>query len=105
MLEPAFNLILSLHKRPVTLSRPGGVTVNINMSPSNYKRNLEVVNEVTTKGREYVVSKKTLDGVSFGVPKRGDIVSDGAVYEGVIYEVMELQNFGGAIMGYRIRLQ
>lgn len=103
MLENAFNYIIALHSRPIELTRLGtpNVTVTVKMSPSRYKRDEMFDNAITSKGREFVVSTRNLG--TFGVPKKGDIIKDGDYYESVIYEVREMHNFGGQIMGYRIR--
>ena len=103
MLENAFNYIIAIHSREITLTRPGTVptVATVKMSPSRYKRDESFDNAITSKGREFVVSTRNLG--AFGIPKKGDILTDGSFYESVIYEVRELHNLGGQIMGYRIR--
>lgn len=106
MLKMAFNYLLKVHSREVTLSRPGGVSVDIRVSPSNYFRNLAGVGEVVTEGKEYVLSKEALDDSGFTVPlKRGDRITDPETGLMTISEVREMYDFGGGIIGYRLRSQ
>jgi hypothetical protein len=102
-LANAFNRLLGLHFRTVTLTRPGGASVTVKMTPSNYSRNLAGPEEMIVEGREFVVAKANLDAVSFPMPKRGDRIADAALGTHVVSEVKELLGFGGAIIGYRIR--
>ena len=100
----AFNQLLALHSRKVTIARPGGVgPVEIKVTPSNYSRNLAGPEEVVIAGREFVISKYTLDSVSFPVPRRGDRLVDPELGTHIISEVRELLGFGGSILGYRVR--
>lgn len=77
--------------------------VPIQASPSNYFRNLAGPEEVTVYGREFVLSKQNLDSVFYPVPKKGDRITDPELGLSVISEVREMFDFGGAILGYRIR--
>lgn len=106
MFKDTFNAILSLHRRAMTITRPGSpdVVVNIFATPSNYFRNLEVTNAVTTPGREFVISKQVLDNVSFPTPKKGDYLTDVNLGTMTISEIREMHDLGGAIMGYRVRI-
>jgi hypothetical protein len=100
-LENAFNLILKLHSREVTLERPGRSTIQIRMTPSNYFRNLSGIEEMVIEGREFVVSKRALG--DFGHPKRGDRIIDPELGLSVVSEAREIFSLGGNIIGYRLR--
>lgn len=100
----AFNTLLTYHSRAMTISRPGGVgPVGIKVTPANYSRNLAGPEEVVIEGREFIVTKKTLEDAAFPVPKRGDRLEDPEIGLNVISEVREIFGFGGAILGYRLR--
>lgn len=100
----AFNQLLSIHCRTVTITRPGGPgPLTIKITPSNYSRNLSAPEEIVIEGREFVVAKFVLDTVGFPMPKRGDRLVDPELGTSVVSEVRELLGFGGAILGYRIR--
>jgi hypothetical protein len=108
MLSNAFNVLIRLHSRAATIERPGaagvpGTPQNIRITPSNYFRNLAAVEETIIEGREFVVTKKSLDDVSYGTIQRGDILNDTDFGRLSISEVREVFDLGGAIMGYRIR--
>ena len=75
----------------------------IRVTPSNYFRNLAAPEEIVIEGREFVISKQNLDSVYFPAPKRGDRITDPDIGLSVISEVREMFDFGGAIIGYRIR--
>ncbi len=101
--KDAFRSLLNLHKRSVTLIRPDIYEVTVDMSPSNYSRNLEGPSEITIAGKEFVVTKEALDEVSYPRPKRGDRITDAEMGTFAIDEVREMFDFGGAIIGYRLR--
>lgn len=104
-LEPAFNLMLSLQGRMMTITRPGEtpITGDVKMSPSNYSRNLEGPSETVIPGKEFVVSKSALDLIEFPRPKRGDRILDADMGTLTISEVREMFDLGGKLMGYRLR--
>ena len=88
----------------MTLSRPGtALSFEVKVTPSNYSRNLSAPEEIVIEGREYILGKQNLDEVGFPVPKRGDRLTDPELGVNVISEVRELFNYGGEIMGYRVR--
>lgn len=106
MLSAAFNILINLHGRKMNFSRPGtSFTGNIKFASSNYFRNLDVEQNVVSKGREYVISKVELDTEipGFAIPKRGDVIVDSQLGRMVLSEVRELHDLGGAIMGFRVR--
>ena len=104
-LKAAFNILLQVHGRNMTLSRPGGSSVSVRLAPSNYFRNMEAPEQVVVKGREFVMSKESLDLSGFGLLKRGDRLTDSDLGTNTISEVREMFDFGGAVIGYRIRTQ
>lgn len=105
MLSEAFSSLLTLTKRPMTLERKGiYVAINIYASTSNYSRNLGIVEDVVTKGREFVIDKKDLT-TSYIPPKRGDILIDATLGRMVLVEINEMTGIGGEILGYRVRVE
>lgn len=102
----AFNLLLSLKARTMTLTRPGAIpqTVTIKVSPSNYGRKLETVSDTVIYGNEFILSKEVLDLVFFPRPKRGDRLVDTVMGTMTINEVNEMFDIGGDILGYRVRV-
>jgi hypothetical protein len=108
MLANAFNFLINLHSRSVTIERPGDEeteikAVSIRITPANYFRNLSAPEEIVVEGKEFLVSKEALNSVSFPMPKRGDILDDSETGTSTISEVREVYDFGGTIMGYRLR--
>jgi hypothetical protein len=87
------------------ISRPSpAISGTIKCAPSNYFRNLDVEQNITSKGREYVVSKNDLNLIAgFGIPKRGDTLVDAELGRMVLSEVREMYDLGGAILGFRLR--
>ncbi len=103
-LSAAFNLMLRLKSRTMTLTRPGGIDVTLRMSPTNYARNLSGPSESVIEGKEFIVSKAELDGSGYYPKiKRGDIITDADSGDETISYVDELYDIGGAIIGYRLR--
>lgn len=105
-LANAFNSLLFMHSRPATIERPASITAkNIKISPSNFFRNLQGPEEIVMEGREFVISKNVLDEAGYPVPKRGDRIKDQDLQINTIREVREMFDFGGAIIGYRVRCE
>lgn len=104
-LKSAFNALLGRHKRSATITRPGLVDIvaEIKITPSNYFRNLEGPADMISKGREFIISKEVLDSASFPPPKRGDKLKDGELGTMTLAEVREMFDFGGSVIGYRVR--
>lgn len=108
ILQNAFNALLALHGRDVTIERPGVppkaiAPVNIRMTNSNYSRKLDSVDRTSVEGREFVISKRVLDDVSFPRPRKGDRLIDAEEGLFVISEVEEMYDLGGETMGFRVR--
>lgn len=100
----AFNLMLKMKARPMTIERPGVVAAqNIKIATSNYFRNMAAQEEVIIEGREFIVSKRDLDAIAFGRPKRGDVIYDIDLDANIVKEAREMIGFGGEIIGYRLR--
>lgn len=106
-LSNAFNALLFIHSRVVTIEHPGRLTslgpVSIKISPSNYFRNLAGPEETVITGSEFVVSKAVLDAAGFPAPRRGDRIEDPETGIAEITEVRPMHNLGASIMGYRCR--
>lgn len=103
MIKAAFGFLLSKHGRLVTITRKGSPDVtasDVRMAPSNYHRNTEGPSESVIPGREFVILASSLG--SF-IPKRGDRFIFTGTSERVISEVNEMHDFGGEVIGYRIR--
>ena len=104
VLRDAFNVMLSLKSRSVTLTRLPSTTVNITVSPSNFFRNTQTSSEMIVRGREFMISKDVVASTAFPLPiKRGDRIQDTEMGLCTIDEVEELFDLGGALMGYRVR--
>lgn len=102
----AFNQLLFLQKRPATIERNGSIAaVNIFISPSNYARNLQGPEEIVSEGKEFVISKKNLESVNYPRPKRGDVIRDSELGKNTIVDIREMYDFGGAVIGYRLRCE
>jgi hypothetical protein len=105
MIEAAFNTLVGLRARPVTLTRPGGITVSISVAPSSYFRKFEGPSETTFDGREFIISRRALDATTFPLPlKRGDRIEDPETGLSVISEINEMYGLGSKILGYRVRV-
>jgi hypothetical protein len=81
----------------------GVAAVPIKIAPSNYSRILASVEETTVAGKEFVISKKSLDVVYFPHIRRGDRIKDLELGFSVVTEVREMFGLGGDILGYRVR--
>ena len=98
----AFNFLAEKQGREMTLER-GATSVQVRMAPSNYARNLSVVEEIVEEGREFVLTKTDLDATAFGSePRRGDVIVDAISGTHSIIEVREMYVMG-TLAGYRIR--
>lgn len=109
MLANAFNAILALHSRTMTIYRPSSTEnttpVSIKMTPANYFRNLSGPDETVTVGREFVISMENLKASGFPIPKRGDRIEDLELGMNVVAEVREMYDLQAQIMGFRIRTE
>ena len=102
-LENAFNLLLGIKPRAMTFTRLGIIaSVPLNVSPSNYSRQLAGPEDITIEGQEFVVSKAALAQAGIDRPKRGDRLEDPETGLAEITEVRPMYGLGN-ILGYRIR--
>ena len=76
----------------------------VKAAASNYFRNQEGAANVVFEGREFVIAKDSLTAAGFSSIVRGDRIDtqDAEMQECVVDVVKELQDIGGAIMGYRV---
>jgi len=107
MVREAFNTLTKIHSRSVTLKRLGSpdLSTTCRITPSNYFRNLEGPSHTTIKGREFVISIDSIAVPFTPVIKRGDKLIDTQLGSMAIDEIIEMYDFGGAIMGYRVRAE
>ena len=97
-------MVLSKHGRNVKIFRDDELTaVDIRITPSNYFRNLAGPEEIIVEGREFIIPKKGLDDAGFTSLKRGDVIKDPELGYLQLSEIREMYDFGGSIMGYRVR--
>ena len=106
LLKFAFNSMLGIHYRTMTLKRLGspGYSITVKATPSNYFRNLETAGDVTAEGREFIISKSQIEGTAVDKIKKGDRLSDTELGEMTITEAREMFDLGGEIMGFRLRI-
>jgi len=100
-IRDAFDAMLGLHKRAMTLTR-GDDSIEIYASPSNYSRNLAGPSETSIEGREFVISKTQIQDPFTGL-RRGDRLTDSETGVMVISEIIEMHALGGEIIGWRVR--
>jgi len=104
MIAAALNMLIKMTGRNVTIERPGEYSaVTIRWAASNYARNLAGPEEIVVPGREYVISIEDLTKVAYPAPLRGDRVEDPILGISAITEVREMIDFGGKIIGFRVR--
>lgn len=105
-LSNAFNRLLSLKSRDVTITRPGVIdAVPIKITPSNFARELAGPEDISIKGREYIISKHQLSEAEFPKPRKGDRIVDAEEGSIMVDEVTPMYGLGGSVIGYRIRFQ
>lgn len=98
----AFNYLIELQGRDMSLAKADGtLTINIKAAASNYFRNLAAPEELVVEGQEFVLRKIDLD--VFGLPSRGDVITDPELGANTLIEVRPMMGFGGEIIGYRVR--
>ena len=102
-LEGAFNFVLRFQSKTITYYQVSSDTEDtITLAPSNYFRNHEMLEEMVSEGREYVISKKIFNDTFTGEPVRGDRIIDGDVGNLTIRDIREMSVFG-KVVGYRVR--
>lgn len=107
MLEQAFNSLFVLHSRPATLRRLGSPNVDrsCRIMPSNYFRFLEGPSHTVSRGREFIISVKSIINPLTPMIKRGDRVVDEIYGSLSIDEIIEMVDIGGAVMAFRVRTE
>ena len=100
----AFNSMSRLNAREITYSRAGGTSTLIMVCPANYHRKLESFEEVTIKGREYIIPMTELSKTTYTSPKKGDRITDTELGTKVVGEINEIIILG-KIAGFRIRTE
>ena len=100
MIADAFNALLSIHSREVKLRRAGIPDKTIRISPSNFSRQLAGPAEIQIEGKEFVISKQNLGTWKL---KRGDLILDPDMGGLSIVNIDGMYDFGGGILGYRVR--
>lgn len=107
MLQGAFNALFIIHSRPAVLKRLGSpdVQTNVRIMPSNYFRFLEGPSHTTIHGREFIISKVSIETPMTPIIKRGDKLVDSNYGSMAIDEVVEMVDLGGAVMAWRVRCE
>lgn len=99
--------LLTLKRKAVTLKRIGASSTlsgTVNVSSSNYHRNLEGPSSTGIKGREFIIVKAEVDLIEgFGSIKRGDRLDHPDLGGLSISEVNEMYDLGEVIIAYRVR--
>lgn len=102
-LEGAFNMALAIQEKDMEYYQVStDTTLTIKVAPSNYYRNHDMLEEMVSEGREFVVSKKTFDNSFTGQPVRGDRLIAANTGNYTVKEIREMQVLG-SIVGYRLR--
>lgn len=102
-LRDAFNYIIKMKGRNVTISRPQQTGIAISMAPSNYMRSMEGPSDTSIEGREFVISKSELTRINFSL-RRGDQIKDSELGAMTIKEIIEMYDMDGSILGFRVRI-
>ena len=103
-LKTAFNYIINLKGKTITIKRMPSTQGDIKIADSNYFRFLAGPSETVIPGKEFVVTKDGLDSISFPEPKRGDMIIDSVLSKtDTITSVIPLFLPGGELAGYRLR--
>lgn len=95
----AFNAMLNLKKRKMTLSRNDD-EIELFVSPSSYQRGAAGPSETIIEGRQFTISKRNLKA-PFMVLNRGDRLTDPELGVMTIDTIEELYGFGD-IVGFRV---
>lgn len=104
ILNAGFKFLINLKGKNVTIERRGEIAaVTIKAAHSNYFRNMSAPEEVVIEGFEFILPKEELDKVSFGTPKRGDILVDDELGANTLEEIRPMIGLGGETLGYRVR--
>lgn len=105
-IRAALDIMISMQGRQMSITRDAltPITASIKAAPSNYFRNLQGDSEIVIEGREFVITRSSLESVSFPFPiVRGDVLEDPDLGVLTISESREMFDVGGKIIGYRVR--
>lgn len=104
-LGSAFNQIIKLKQKTMKIARLGTfVETDIPVAPSNYARNMAGPEDMSIKGREFVISIEDLNNISFPFPlTRGDILIDNIFGSMRITDAQEMYGLKGEVLGFRVR--
>ena len=105
MLSNAFNAILRIHRRSMTLKRRGTdplQSVTIYATPTNYFRSQAGPSQMEIEGRQFIISAKNFPTYPGGI-KRGDFLVDSVYGAMAINDIEEMLDLGGSVMGWRVR--
>lgn len=112
MLRTAFNLLARLHSREATLKRYGATDVDnqesiIRILPSrdNYFHDLPGPSQTVIRVREMIIPVDSIQSPFTPMIKRGDKIIDTVLGTLAINQVTEMVDVGGAIMGFRCRVE
>ena len=98
----AYKWALKINQRLMTIYAVGSAPQNIYVTKSNYSRKMELPEEISTKGREYIITLENLAKTSYSVPKKGYKLNDSVLGYATIIEVNEMIILG-QVVGYRVR--
>jgi len=103
-LVATFNQALKVQSKDMTYYQVLTDTeITLAVSPSNYFRNHALLEEMSSEGREFVISKEIIDlSAITGPPKKGDRIIHADLGNFTIREIRELLILGD-IAGYRVR--
>lgn len=101
-IEAAFLYGLKINNRVGQYQRGDAEAQDFNYAISNYSRNMAVVEDMVTDGREFVFSKQEFDKLDLEYPKRQDVIIDPDMGVLTISEVIEMVILGN-LVGFRVR--
>ena len=103
-MEAAFNFALKHRGQLMDITDiDDSVTDKVLVAPSNFYRNLSSDEEMTVKGREYVISKSSFDESNLAKMKKNLRINDPNTGLRNITEVREMTALNGIVIGYRVR--
>jgi len=101
----AYSIIIdSMASHKVVIFKNGSNDgVEVPMAMSSVTRKLEGSEETSYAGYEVVFTKKSLDSVNFGVPRKGDVIESDLIGDNMI-SFVKPEIVLGSVVGYRVRL-
>lgn len=99
----AFNFVSKVNSRSMTIQRLGQTAQeSIIVTPSNYFRNFAMPEEITSTGREFVITAEELSKTSIAEIKKGDRLTDPVFGLMMVDSTREII-ITGSVAGYRVR--